>query len=100
MRNRTLISGSDHTQLNKQKTLLNGRVFSYIQVLGLTFMLFIYLLVGILGLFGCIFIIIKVINLSSISDFTMVLAFGIACISLVLMRAGFHAFYEVIRESI
>jgi hypothetical protein len=99
MKNGILISESDHTQFNKQKSLLKGKGFSYVEVLRSTLILFIYLLIGITGMAGSVFIIIKVINLTSISIITMVLLFVIEGISLAAIRSGFYGFYEVIKES-
>jgi hypothetical protein len=99
MRNNILVAESDQTQFHKHKSLLKGKEFSYQGILRLTTVLLSYLLAGIFGLVGSILIIIKVINLPSISDFSMVLLFGVACISLAVMHAGFHGFYKVIREN-
>jgi hypothetical protein len=98
MRSNILSPESDQSQPGDNKSLFKGR---YLNIEGLRSrsILFIYLLIGIAGLTGSIFIIIKVINLPSVSDFNMVLLFGVACTFLAVMHTGFHGFYELMREN-
>jgi hypothetical protein len=73
-----------------------GRIHSYLKAYGLPFLRFCYMLVGIGGLVGVVIIILKVIFLSSISYWDMVMIFGFACISLGAVRVGFYSFYKLI----
>jgi hypothetical protein len=57
----------------------------------------VYLLVGIAGMVGTVIIILKVINLPSISDLEMVLIFSLGCLSLWVMWAGFYGLRELTR---
>jgi hypothetical protein len=92
-----ITSGSDQTKSKKLKSVSWEGIMPHMKLFGLAAMKYTYLLVGLAGLVSTVIIILKVINLPSISNLGMVYRFGIACFSLVVMRAGFNGFYELNR---
>jgi len=58
----------------------------------------VYLLSGLAGLVGFVFISVKIFTLVSVSCFNMVLLFGAACLSLAVTSMGFFGFYEFYQE--
>lgn len=96
--NRSVIAESERTLFNAKKAAIEEKTSSYLHVQFHRTAKFLYLLSGIAGLSGALIITFKVINLASISSLNMVLIFGAACLSLVVMRAGFYGFFELIKE--
>jgi hypothetical protein len=92
-----ITSGSGQSKLRKLKFVSRGGIMSQMKLFGLAAMKYAYLLVGLTGLVSTVIIILKVINLPSISNLGMVFRFVIACFSLVVMRAGFNGFYQLNR---
>jgi hypothetical protein len=59
----------------------------------------IYLFTGLTGLAGTLYITFKVIKSGTISDFNMVLVFGLACITITVMYAGLYGFIRLVKDS-
>ena len=95
----SVITGYDKARFNEHDSQYLGKILSYLNLMNLAIMKFIYLLIGITGLTGTGIIIFKVVRLASISNFDMILIFVIGCLSLAVMHAGFRGFFEIKRES-
>lgn len=72
-----------------------SRIHTYVKMFGSGLLKFFYVVVAMCGLGGVIISISKIIFLSSISDFDMVLIFGIACISIGAICVGINGFYKI-----
>ena len=66
--------------------------------MGLALLKFIYLFTGFTGLAGTLYITLKVIRSDSISNFNMVLVFGLACLSIAVMYAGMYGFISLVKD--
>lgn len=67
--------------------------------MGLAVLKFIYLFTGFTGLAGTLYITIKVIRSGSISNFNMVLVFGLACLAIAVMYAGMYGYISLVKDS-
>jgi hypothetical protein len=92
-----MTSGSGQSKSKKLKSVSREGIISHMKLFGLAAMKYAYLIVGLIGLVSTVIIILKVINLPSITNLGMVFRFVIACLSLVVMRAGFNGFYQLNR---
>ena len=91
----SLISGNIQTRLDECTDKSYSSIQTYVKMFGSGILKFYYVLVAMGGLGGVIISIIKIIFLSSISDFDMVLIFGIACISIGAVCAGITGLYRM-----
>jgi hypothetical protein len=94
----SVISRVDHGRFNNHKFFTFRRITEALGHLFSSITKFIYLLVGLTGLTGTVVIIFRVIHFPSISEFNMVLIFGVVCMSLAVSYAGFHGFFDLKRE--
>jgi hypothetical protein len=106
MKKKHIIPGnSNFVEETANVSIDNSRYFfrinksSFLDSMGLLLLKTIYLLTGLTGLAGTLFIIIKVINSGSISNFNMVLVFGLACLTIAIMYAGLYGFARVDSDS-
>jgi hypothetical protein len=70
-----------------------------IDSIGLVLLKLIYLFTGLTGLAGTLYITFKVLKSGSISNFNMVLVFGLACITIAVMYAGLYGFVRLVRDT-
>ena len=92
---KTMVFRDYKDESDEHLVVLWAKVHSYLKIFGLAFLKFIFMLVGMGGLAGVIIIILKILFLSSISHFDMVLIFGIACLSIIAIRVGIYGFNEI-----
>lgn len=89
------ISGNFQIRSDESDGRSYGRLHLYVKMAGSVILKFFYVLLAMCGLGGVIISIIKIIFLSSISDFDMILIFGVACISIGAICAGISGLYKM-----
>lgn len=94
----SFVSGNFRTRSDKSTDKAYSRIHPYMKMFGSGILRFFYVIVTLCGFGGVIISIIKIIFLSSISDFDMVLIFGIACISIGAVCAGINGLYKMKTE--
>jgi hypothetical protein len=70
-----------------------------INSIGLILLKFIYLITGMTGLAGTLYIIVRVVSTDSVSNLNMVLIFGLACLTIAITYAGLYGFTRLRRDS-
>ncbi len=98
-------NGHDYIAVNEQMKIGPEKSLTFIKRKGLAndlgpiLMKIFYLIIGISGLTGALFIIIGEIENNPVLGNNMVLTFGVACTLLAVMHVGFSGFYELVKDS-